>query len=182
VTFFLEIALVAFVVTAAVAAALLRDILGTIVVFAAFSLGLSIIWVILSAPDVALTEAAVGAGVMSVLFLLTITKTVRNQKDVRRLNPKALAVVGILLVVILATVPALPEIGSTSSPAVQKTVNGETTPYGYYVQQAYDETGVENAVAAILVFYRGFDTLGEAVVVFSALIGVFVVTRREVMG
>lgn len=182
-TFGLEIALVAFVVTTAVAAALLRDVLGTIVVFASFSLGLSIIWVILSAPDVALTEAAVGAGVMSVLFLLTITKTARPEgEDVRRVNPKALAVVGILLVVLLATVPALPEIGSTDAPAVQETVNGETTPYGYYIQEGYDETGVENAVAAILVFYRGFDTLGEAVVVFSALVGVFVVTRREVMG
>lgn len=181
-TFGLEVALVVFVITTAVAAALLRDVLGTIVVFAAFSLGLSIIWVILSAPDVALTEAAVGAGVMSVLFLLTITKTARHEgENVRRLNPKALAVVGVLLVVVLTTVPALPEVGSTDAPAVQQAVNGETTPYGYYVQQAYDETGVENAVAAILVFYRGFDTLGEAVVVFSALVGVLVVTRREVM-
>jgi len=183
-TFALEIALVTFVVLAAVAAALLRDVLGVIVVFASFSLGLSIIWIILSAPDVALTEAAVGAGVMSVLLLLTISKTARPDTDtvIRSVNYKAVAVVGLLFVVLLATVPALPEVGSTDAPAVQETVDGETTPYGYYVTQAYDETGVENAVSAILVFYRGFDTFGEGVVVFSALVGMLVVFRTEVLG
>jgi len=58
-TFALEILLAVFVVLTALSAALLRDVLGAIVVFAAFSLGISIIWVILQAPDVALTEAAV---------------------------------------------------------------------------------------------------------------------------
>jgi multicomponent Na+:H+ antiporter subunit B len=179
-TLVLELALVAFVVATAVATALLRDVLASIVVFAAFSLGISIIWILLQAPDVALTEAAVGAGVMSILLLVTVAKTAHPSEDgaLVSVNFKALAVVGVMLLVLLATVPALPSLGDGGAPALQETQGGEATPYGYYVGNAYEETGVENAVTAVLVFYRGFDTFGEAVVVFSAVVGVLIVFRR----
>ena len=176
-TLVLEAALVVFVVCTAVATALLRDIVASIAVFAAFSLGISVIWVILQAPDVALTEAAVGAGVMSVLLLVTVAKTARLNDDddaLLSVNPRALVAVGLLVLVLISTVPALPDVGDPQAPALQKTVDGEATPYGYYVNEAYDETGVENAVTAVLVYYRGFDTFGEATVVFSAVVGVLV--------
>jgi len=115
-------------------------------------------------------------------FLLTIAKTARPSYDevVESVNFKAVAVVGVLFLLLLSTVPALPEVGSPDSPTVQETVDGELTPYGYYVEMTPEDTGVRNAVAAVLVFYRGFDTFGEAVVVFSALVGVLVVLGREV--
>jgi len=115
-------------------------------------------------------------------FLLTIAKTARPSYDevVESVNLKAVAVVGVLFLLLLSTVPALPEVGSPDSPTVQETVDGELTPYGYYVEMTPEDTGVRNAVAAVLVFYRGFDTFGEAVVVFSALVGVLVVLGREV--
>jgi multicomponent Na+:H+ antiporter subunit B len=184
-TLALELALVVFVISTAVATALLRDLLASIVVFAAFSLGISIIWVILQAPDVALTEAAVGAGVMSVLLLVTVAKTARTPDEAPLLsvNPKALAVVLVLVLVLVTTLPALPPVGDASAPALQEANEGGTTPYGYYIGNAYDETGVENAVTAVLVFYRGFDTFGEAVVVFSAVVGALILfggsMRRE---
>jgi multicomponent Na+:H+ antiporter subunit B len=172
----LELALVVFVVSTAVATAVLRDIVASIAVFAAFSLGISVIWLVLQAPDVALTEAAVGAGIMSVLLLVTVAKTARASDEgaLVSVNPRALAAVGLLLLVLVSTVPALPEVGSEEAPALQKTVDGELTPYGYYVEEAYNETGVENSVTAVLVYYRGFDTFGEATVVFSAVVGVLV--------
>jgi multicomponent Na+:H+ antiporter subunit B len=176
VTLALEAALVVFVISTAVATALLRDIVASIVVFAAFSLGISVIWVLLQAPDVALTEAAVGAGVMSVLLLITVAKTARtsDEKALVSLNPRAVVAVGLLLLVLVSTVPALPDLGDGGAPALQETHDGERTPYGYYVNEAYDETGVENSVTAVLVYYRGFDTFGEATVVFSAVVGVLV--------
>ncbi len=181
-TLALELALLVLVLASAVAAALLRDVVASVVVFAVFSLALSVVWLLLSAPDVALTEAAVGAGVMSVLLLLTVAKTTRPERTERlRPSPVALAVSLVLVVALLSTVPALPEVGSPDSATVQDTVDGEPTPYGYYVANAYGETGVENVVSAILVYYRGFDTFGEAVVVFSALVGAFVVLSREVV-
>lgn len=181
-TLALELALAVFVVLTAVATALLRDVLASIVVFAAFSLGMSVIWVILQAPDVALTEAAVGAGVMSVLLLITLAKTARRSEKeaLVSVNPKTAASVAVLVLVLLSTVPALPSVGDPGAPALQETNGGDLTPYGYYVENAYKETGVKNVVTSVLVFYRGFDTFGEATVVFSAVVGVLIVFRREI--
>jgi len=61
-----------FSVFAALAATFLRDVLNAIIAFAAFSFGIAVAWILLAAPDVALTEAAVGAGITTVFFLVTI--------------------------------------------------------------------------------------------------------------
>ena len=170
----IEAALLVFVLTTAVTAALLRDVLGAIIAFAAYSLGIAILWVFLQAPDVALTEAAVGAGVMTILFLLTIVRTVRPASDelLESVGWRGATAAGALVAVLLTTVPSLPAIGDPDAPVV----SGEVTQY--YLANAYGETEVENAVTAVLAAYRGFDTLGEAVVVFAAGVAVLVVLRQ----
>jgi multicomponent Na+:H+ antiporter subunit B len=171
-----ELALLAFVLASALATAVLRDVLGAIIAFATYSLGIAVVWVVLQAPDVALTEAAVGAGVTTVLFLLTIAKTVRpsGERVFERLDVPALGVSVLLVGVLLATVGALPEIGSPDTPVLTSEVTN------YYLEYAYTEAGVKNAVTAVLASYRGFDTLGEAVVVYSAGVGLLVVLGKEV--
>lgn len=57
-----------------------KDLLSAIIVFAAFSLILSVLWLILQAPDVALTEAAVGAGITTVVMLAVLAKTERYER------------------------------------------------------------------------------------------------------
>jgi multicomponent Na+:H+ antiporter subunit B len=172
-----EAALFAFVLTTALATALLRDILVVIVVFAAYSLGMALFYAFLLAPDVAMTEAAIGAGVTTLLLLLTIAKTVRDETGVavERPNLPALVVFGGLLVVLVLTVSEFPGVGSSDAIAWS---NPEVT--GYYLEQSYKDTGVENAVTAVLAGYRGFDTFGEAVVVFAAGVATLVVLGQEV--
>ena len=63
-----------FLIVCAVAASLSKSLLNTVLIFMSYSLVMSIIWVILEAPDLAVTEAAVGAGVTTVLFVLTLKK------------------------------------------------------------------------------------------------------------
>ncbi|MEF8782023.1 MAG: DUF4040 domain-containing protein [Haloarculaceae archaeon] len=172
-----EAALLGFVLVSAVATAFLRDTLAAIVAFAAYSLGLALLWVTLQAPDVALTEAAIGAGVTTVLFLLTLTKTVRPPPETstfKSVNWPAAAVVVVLVGALLWTVPAIPPIGSADAPAW---ANPDVTQF--YLANAYDQTGVENVVTAVLAAYRGFDTFGEAVVVFAAGAAVLVVLKEE---
>lgn len=84
----IELPLLVFVVATALATTVLRDVLASIIAFATYSLGVAVVWVVLQAPDVGLTEAAVGAGVTTVLFLLTIAKTVRpgDEAVFERLN------------------------------------------------------------------------------------------------
>src|SRR6056297_3559567 len=172
----LEGALLLFVLTCALGTALLQDTLAAVIAFAAYSLGISIIWLVLQAPDVGLTEAAVGAGIMTILFLLALANTVTPDADrlLERVRWRTVAFVGAFVVVMGATVPALPTIGDPTAPVV----GGEVTQY--YLANAYDQTGVHNAVTAVLAAYRGFDTLGEAVVVFSAGVVALSVLRREV--
>lgn len=66
--------LLAFLVVCAVAASLSKNLLNTILIFMSYSLIMSIIWILLESPDLAITEAAVGAGVTTVLFLVTLKK------------------------------------------------------------------------------------------------------------
>ncbi|THE62754.1 DUF4040 domain-containing protein [Salinadaptatus halalkaliphilus] len=188
----LELGLIAFVVIAALFVAFARDVVGAVVTFAGLTLGIAVIWVLLAAPDVALIEAAVGAGVTSVLFLITIVKTTgmsdpsaEDDTDgrfyaFRSLNLPALAVVGALAVPLAYTFLSLPPVGAENAPAVAATyADGAETPYGYYIEETLEETGFPNAVVAVLVVYRGLDTLGELIVAFAAAVSILVVLQRE---
>ncbi|WP_336345128.1 DUF4040 domain-containing protein [Halalkalicoccus ordinarius] len=169
--------LVAFVLLTALTTALFRDVLSAIIVFAAYSLGMALLYTYLLAPDVGLTEAAIGAGVTTILLLLTIAKTVRPSTDAlfERIDVPALVVVGAFALVLgVLALPEMPAIGSEQAPVW---ANPDVTQY--YLENTYDETGVTNTVAAVLAAYRGFDTFGEAVVVFGAAVAVMVVLHRE---
>ena len=76
----LEMILLSFLVVCAVSVALSKNLLTSIVIFMAYSVIMSIVWVLLQAPDLAITEAAVGAGVSSVLLFLTLKKI----RDIRK--------------------------------------------------------------------------------------------------
>ncbi len=160
----------------AVATALARTLLASIVAFAAYGLALAVTWVVLRAPDVALTEAAVGAGVTTSLFLVVLRRAARDEAAIderRRLAPRSAAVAALVTAVLLLTVPALPAVGSPDPPAF-----GPVTEF--YLTDATNR-GVDNAVTAVLVVYRGFETLGEIAVVVAAAVAVLAVLDREVV-
>ena len=66
--------LLIFLVVCAISVSLSKNLLNSILIFMSYSLVMSIIWVLLESPDLAITEAAVGAGVTSVLFFITLKK------------------------------------------------------------------------------------------------------------
>jgi len=63
-----------FLLVCAIATCLSKNLLATVIIFMAYSLLMSIMWILLQSPDLAITEAAVGAGVTSVLFFITLKK------------------------------------------------------------------------------------------------------------
>ncbi len=69
-----EYILLAFLVVCAVSVSFSRNLLNSIIIFMSYSLVMSIIWILLESPDLAITEAAVGAGVTSILFFITLKK------------------------------------------------------------------------------------------------------------
>jgi multicomponent Na+:H+ antiporter subunit B len=182
--------LLAFVLVTAVVTAVARSTLAAVVAFGAYSLGLAMVWVVFQAPDVALTEAAVGAGVTTALFLLLVARTwqgdeaatdsrattvaaVAALRRTRRPRIRSLAVAALVSLGILLTVPSLPPIGAADTPAF-----GPVTEF--YLSDAADR-GIDNVVTAVLVVYRGFDTFGEVAVVFAAAVAVLAVLGREVV-
>lgn len=75
----LPLLLPAYLIAAAIAVARTRDLLGATIIFASYSLIMAVVWQQLQAPDVAITEAAIGAGVTTLLFLAAIARTRRQE-------------------------------------------------------------------------------------------------------
>ena len=169
-----ELALFVLVLGVALLAALARDVLVAVVVFAAYSLGLALLWLVYRAPDVGLTEAAVGAGATTSLFIVALTRThpTGDRALDRHVDGRALFGVGALVAALLATVPALPAVGDPSAPAFDGAAE-------FYLDSTAS-LGITNVVTAVLVAFRGFDTFGEVAVVFAAGMAVLVVFRKEV--
>ena len=75
-----EYILLFFLVLCAIAVSFSKNLLNSIIIFMSYSLIMSIIWILLESPDLAITEAAVGAGVTSLLFFSTLKK-IHAMKD-----------------------------------------------------------------------------------------------------
>jgi energy-converting hydrogenase B subunit D len=75
-----NVLLVLFLIVCAIAVERTDDLLGSVIIFAAYSLVMAVLWLMLAAPDIALTEAAIGAGVTTILFLTVISRTRRMEK------------------------------------------------------------------------------------------------------
>lgn len=76
-----EVILLVCLVVCAVSVGLTKDLLTSIVIFMSYSLIMCVIWVLLQSPDLAITEAAVGAGVTSILFFVTLKKIRAIRKE-----------------------------------------------------------------------------------------------------
>jgi multicomponent Na+:H+ antiporter subunit B len=170
-------ALLALLLVTAAAVAAFEDLLATLVAFGAYSLGMAMLWAVFRAPDVGLTEAAVGAGVTTALLLAVVSRTgaarPRSVRPLAAVDARSLAAAAGLVAALLWTVPALPAVGDPTAPGFQRVAPE-------YLARA-PLAGVRNVVTAILVAYRGFDTFGEVVVVFAAGIAVLVAFDREVI-
>lgn len=142
-----------------------RTLFSSVMLSGVFSFVSAALFVHLDAVDVAFTEAAVGAGISTVLMLSTLALTARRESPARR--PRALP-----LIVVLLTGAALfygtldmPHFGDPTAP-----IHQHVAPK--YISDTEADFEVPNIVTAVVAGYRGFDTLGETTVIFTAGIGV----------
>jgi multicomponent Na+:H+ antiporter subunit B len=165
VTLFLDVALLTFLVAIAVAIVRIRDLFAVSMLFGMYSMLSASLFVTLDATDVAMTEAAVGAG-MSTLFMLVTLSIVGQKEQVRpRRAWLALVVVTITGAVLAYGLLDLPLLGEADAPAHGRVAQ-------YYLRQTAIDTDIPNVVTAVLASYRGYDTLGETAVIFIAGLGV----------
>ena len=169
----IEAVLFAFLVAMAVAIARLRDLFAAAMLFAIFSLLSAGLFTLMDAVDVAFTEAAVGVGISTVLILGTLALTADEEKTSDRRRSLPLIVVLVTGAALIYGTLDMPHYGDPAAP-----IHHHVVPR--YIEDSPREIGIPNVVTAVLASYRGYDTLGELVVIFTAGIGVLLLLGRSV--
>ena len=166
----MQIILLFFLVLTAVSIIYLRDLFAVVIMAGFYGLISACFFVIMDAVDVAFTEAAVGVGISTLLMVTTLSLTGRYEKKYYQKKPRLrswrpLLLVGLTGALLIYGTLDMPMIGDGSAPAHQHVA-------AHYLDKGQAETGMPNIVTAVLASYRGYDTFGELLVIFTAGIGV----------
>jgi len=201
----MDVLILAILVGLAVAAVRVRDLLTATALLGAYSLMMALLWCTMNALDVGFTEAAVGAGISTVLMLAAIsrigskeagprrtplgrlpllTMRLRRQRAEEREAQHARSSTGGALLVCFLVGAALiygtadmPRVGQADSPA-----NSQPEVAQHYLKESGEEVGPANVVTSVLGDYRGYDTMGETTVIFTAALCVLMLLRQAVGG
>jgi multicomponent Na+:H+ antiporter subunit B len=160
----IEAILFVFLLATGVVIARLQDLFAASMLTGIFSLLSAGLFTLMDAVDVAFTEAAVGAGISTVLLLgaLSLSARKENQRPKRVMPFVVVAVTGAAL--IFSTLD-MPHYGDPAAP-----IHHHVAPD--YIEGTRTDFGLPNIVTAVLASYRGLDTLGETAVVFTTAVGV----------
>ncbi len=142
-----------------------RNLFVAVMLMGIASLLIAASFFLLDAADVALTEAAVGAGISTVLFLGVLALTSERERSPSSLPLLSLGIVAIVALIVIYATFDQPPLGSPSAP-----VQAHLTPW--YIESTRELIDIPNVVTAVLASFRGYDTLGEVIVVFTAGVGV----------
>jgi multicomponent Na+:H+ antiporter subunit B len=162
---FLLLLTTAFVITR------LRNLFAAAALFGVFSLLSAAMLVLMDAVDVALTEAAVGAGMSTVLILATLALTTDEERLPERVPIVPLLTVLLTGAALLYATLDMPRYGDPEAPIQEHVVPR-------YIEGTPREIGIPNIVTAVLASYRGFDTYGETMVIFTAGVGAMLLMGR----
>ncbi len=150
-----------------------KSLTESIIVMSVFSLFIGICYLFMDAPDVAMTETALGA-CLSTCVLLNLVKIVGEEGE----SPNRCKVIlaSILCIIFIAALSwasfDLAPFGAENSPL-------QTHLTQYYLENTRTDIAIPSVVAAILASYRGFDTLGETAVILIAGLAVLVILSRK---
>lgn len=163
------ISLIAFAILASIIAVEAKDLLSTVISVAAGGLALSVIFLFMRAPDLAITQVVVE--VLCIVFLirgivLRVDTTFEARAD-RFVVAAGLLGVAILVAAVFSAGPAFVAFGDPLMPLGHQ-----------YISQASQDTGATNYVTAVLLDFRAYDTLGEATVIFVGIIGAYCILRK----
>lgn len=158
----IDIMLLGFIAIVSLAILRMRDLFGMAMLFSLFSLLSAGVFTVMDAADVAFTEAAVGAGISTILMLATLTRMPREEgRDPGRGVAVPLLVVFTTGALLIFGTSDLPRLGDPDAP-----IHKHVAPR--YIEDSPEEIGIPNMVTSVLASYRGYDTLGETTVIFTA--------------
>lgn len=193
----LDVILLFLLIVTSITVFVLRNLFAATMVLSSYSLLLSVVWLNLDAADVALTEAAVGAGIATVLLIGALVVVGPEERKHPRFHWRALALVTLTTAALVYGSFDLPRFGAASAPA-------QTHVAPEYISQSVeklnaDDHGAEkvsdghakgksdnfhghvpNLVTSVIVNYRAYDTLFEVAVIFTAGISLILLLGRGV--
>ena len=155
----------------------MRNLFAVVMLAGIYSLLSAGVFTVMDAVDVAFTEAAVGAGISTVLFLGALSLVGHQEKKPGHTPVLPLVVVLVTGGALVYGTMDMPAYGDASNPVHHHVAN-------HYLEESPHEIGVPNIVTAVLASYRGYDTMGETAVVFTAAVTVMLLLtgrarRRE---
>jgi multicomponent Na+:H+ antiporter subunit B len=148
-----------------------RSLFGVVILASIYSFLMASVLIVLDAVDVAMTEASVGAGMSTVILLATLHLIKTTEIRSLFVRPLPLFVAMVTGAVLVWGTLVLPPFGSPDG-----VIHKHVVPR--YIADSIKETNVPNVVTSVLADYRGYDTLGETTVIFTAGIGVMLLLRR----
>lgn len=161
--------LLIFMIIGAIIAIELKDLLSSVVAVGAVGLGLSIVFLLLKAPDVAITQLVVEILCLIILIRATIKRDLKPPASGRWFF-NTLVTVGFITLFLLVARKCLLQLPEFGYPTMKVAST--------YLQEGLAKTGATNLVASVILDYRAYDTLGEATILFTAVIGVLAIVRR----
>ncbi len=158
----------------AIALLRIRNLFAVVMLAGIYSLLSAALFTVMDAVDVAFTEAAVGAGISTVLLLGTLALVGRTEKIPDRTPVLPLFVVLVTGAALVYGTLDMPPFGDAGNP-----IHHHVAPR--YLVESGHEIGIPNVVTSVLASYRGYDTMGETTVIFTAVVGVLLLlaTRRR---
>ena len=161
--------LLVFMIIGAIVAVEMKDLLSSVIAVGAVGLGLSVAFLILKAPDLAITQLVVELLCLIILIRAVIKRDTFPARDKRSYLTMGIALIFIFLFLSFAyrTLADLPSFGEPIMRVAR-----------HYLDFGQKETGATNLVASVILDFRAYDTLGEATILFTAVIGVLTVLRR----
>ncbi len=167
----IEMTLLVLLVVTAIAAIETTNLLTSTIMLCIFSLTMATVYVLMGAPDVAMTEAAVGAGASTLILLAALLLIGEKETAPTHRWLGALIVAPVFALLCYAAMQ-MPIYGSVDTPAHQHVAK-------YYIERTGAEIGIPNIVTAVLASYRGFDTLGETTVILTAGLAVWLLLKKD---
>jgi len=167
--------LLLFIIIAAVIAVETKDLLSAVICVGAVGFGGSLMFVFLRAPDIAITQIVVEVLGLIILIRATITRDLTFVTGDREFFGMVVSLV-IIFVIFLAGVRVFETLPAFGMPIFAEVSDAASQTY---VREGLARTGAANLVTSVILDFRAYDTLGEATVLFTAIIGATVILRKK---
>ena len=164
-----------FILIAAVIAVETKNLLSAVICVGAIGFGGSLMFLFLRAPDIAITQIVVEVLGLILLIRATIARDLTFISGDREFFGTVVSVV-VVFIIFLAGVRVFDTLHKFGEPVFAKTENAASQTY---IEEGLEKTGAANLVTSVILDYRAYDTLGEATVLFTSIIGATVLLRRK---